>query len=79
VGEDVALAVAAGSEVGAVTERRGARIALDLVATARAVLRAAGVRRVADTGLCTACERRRFFSYRRDGETGRQAGIAMRL
>jgi hypothetical protein len=79
VGEDVALAVAAGSEVGAVTERRGARIALDLVATARAVLRAAGIRRVADTGLCTACERRRFFSYRRDGETGRQAGIAMRL
>jgi polyphenol oxidase len=79
VGDDVALAVAAGSEVGAVTERRGGRTYLDLGGTARAVLKAAGIRRVEDSGLCTACERRRFFSHRRDGSTGRQAAVAMRL
>jgi YfiH family protein len=78
VGEDVALAVAAGSDEGAVTEKRDGSIFLDLVATARRVLRAAGVRKVEDTGICTACEGERFFSYRRDGETGRQLALAMR-
>jgi len=30
--------------------------------------------------VCTACERRRFFSHRRDGgRTGRQALVAVRL
>lgn len=79
VGEDVALAVAAAYESGAVTERRKGRLYLDLAATARAALRAIGVRKVEDTGLCTACERRRFFSHRRDGATGRQLALAMRL
>jgi copper oxidase (laccase) domain-containing protein len=78
VGEDVALAVSAGSEAGAVTEKRDGSIFLDLVATAKRVLRSAGVRRVDETGLCTACERDRFFSYRRDGVTGRQLALAMR-
>ncbi len=79
VGPDVTLAVAAGSEAGAVTVRRDGRLFLDLVGTTRAVLRASGVRRVWDTGLCTACEPRRFFSYRRDGVTGRHMALAMRL
>lgn len=79
VGEDVALAVAAASEAGAVTARRSGRIYLDLAGTARAVLRASGVRRLDDAGVCTACESRRFFSHRRDGPTGRQAAVAMRL
>ncbi len=79
VGEDVALAVAAASAAGAVTERRGGRLYLALLGTARGVFRAAGIRRVEDTGLCTACEGRRFFSHRRDGRTGRQAAVAMRL
>lgn len=79
VGEDVALAVAAGSEAGAVTERRGGRRYLDLLETARLVLRARGLRRVEGTGLCTACHPNRFFSHRRDGVTGRQAGVAVRL
>jgi YfiH family protein len=79
VGEDVALAVAAGSEVGAVTRRRDGRIRLDLAATARAALRAAGVRRIEVADVCTACEAGRFFSHRRDGRTGRQAAIAVRL
>jgi purine-nucleoside/S-methyl-5'-thioadenosine phosphorylase / adenosine deaminase len=52
---------------------------LDLKAIARERLEAAGVAEVHDCGLCTACERERFFSHRRDrGVTGRQAGIAWR-
>jgi YfiH family protein len=79
VGEDVALAVSAGSSAAAVTETRDGKLFLDLPGTAERVLRAAGVTKVEDTGLCTACERERFFSYRRDAVTGRQAAIAMRL
>jgi YfiH family protein len=80
VGEDVALAVASGSEAGAVTRRRDRALFLDLAGTARGVLKALGVGRIEDVDLCTACERRRFFSHRRDGGvTGRQAAIAMRL
>ncbi len=80
VGEDVALAVAAASGAGATTELRNGHRYLDLVATVRGLLRHVGVRRVEHTGLCTACERSRFFSYRRDGGvTGRQAAVVMRL
>ena len=78
VGEDVALAVAAASGAGAVTERRGGKLFLDLVGTVKGILRTTGIRRVDDTGLCTACERRRFFSHRRDGTTGRHVAIGMR-
>jgi YfiH family protein len=79
VGEDVARAVARGAEGRAVTSRRGGRIALDLVATAARALRLLGVRRVEVADLCTACHPDRFFSHRRDGTTGRQAAIAVRL
>jgi YfiH family protein len=79
VGEDVALAVSAGSSAGAVTETRDGKLFLDLPGTAKRILRAAGVTRVEDTGVCTACEPKRFFSHRRDGVTGRQVAIAMRL
>ncbi len=77
VGDDVAAAVSAGSGVGAVNERRSGRRLLDLPATAARVFRAAGVRRVEVSGLCTACHDDRFFSHRRDGPTGRQAVVAM--
>jgi len=79
VGADVALAVAAGTQAGAVTERRNGTTRLDLAGTIRAELRALGIRRVDDTGLCTACESGRFFSFRRDEVTGRQAGVAVKL
>lgn len=50
---------------------------LDLAEVARRLLREAGVERVQVAGLCTSCERDRFFSHRRDaGRTGRQAGLA---
>lgn len=79
VGEDVALAVAAGSEAGAVTDRRDGRLFLDLPGTAARVLRRAGIRHADRAEECTACEADRFFSHRRDGVTGRQAMIAMRV
>ncbi|MEX0754021.1 MAG: polyphenol oxidase family protein [Actinomycetota bacterium] len=78
VASDVALAVAAGSEAGAVTSGDGNDLRLDLVATAKQVLGAAGAGLVIDTGLCTACEAERFFSHRRDGTTGRQVAIGTR-
>lgn len=49
---------------------------LDLRAVACAQLRAAGVETIESVDLCTYQEQDRLFSYRRDGETGRQAGIA---
>lgn len=80
VGEDVARAVASTSPGGEGSVRRdGAALRLDLVAAIRAIARAAGVTRVSDTGLCTACETTRFFSHRRDGRTGRQLALAVRL
>ncbi len=52
---------------------------LDLVAAARADLRAGGARDacIADTGACTACEPHWYFSHRRDhGRTGRLWAVA---
>jgi purine-nucleoside/S-methyl-5'-thioadenosine phosphorylase / adenosine deaminase len=49
---------------------------LDLPEAARRQLAQAGVEQVESAGLCTSCERDLFFSYRRDGRTGRQAGVA---
>lgn len=53
---------------------------IDLKAIAAERLRAAGVERVHDVGVCTMCaDPSLFFSHRRDGGlTGRQAGIAWR-
>ncbi|MDO8189558.1 polyphenol oxidase family protein [Conexibacter sp. JD483] len=52
---------------------------IDLKAIARKKLKAAGVGEVHDAGLCTICsDPSLFFSYRRDGVTGRQAGVAWR-
>ena len=47
----------------------------DLYALARRRLAAAGVDRVFGGGYCTYTERERFFSYRRDGVTGRMATL----
>jgi YfiH family protein len=50
---------------------------LDLPEVARRRLAEAGVERIESAGLCASCERKLFFSHRRDhGRTGRQAGIA---
>ena len=48
---------------------------VDLRAGAAALLRAAGVGRVTHAGGCTVEQPSRFYSYRRDGVTGRHAGV----
>jgi YfiH family protein len=77
VGEEVMQAVTSGSGGLAVSERRGGRHYLDLPATAARSFREAGVKQIEVSELCTACLPSRFFSYRRDGTTGRQALISM--
>jgi len=80
VGEDVYQAFA-GPDPGAAAAfapypgRPGKWLA-DLPALAERRLRAAGVPRVQASGLCTASDPARFFSYRRDGATGRMALLA---
>jgi YfiH family protein len=49
----------------------------DLYALARARLGALGVTRIYGGGLCTHGDRQRFFSYRRDGQTGRMASLIL--
>jgi YfiH family protein len=79
VGQEVAVAISAATEAGAITKRVGPHLFLDLAGTAARILKEHGVRSIERDDLCTACETERFFSYRRDGATGRQALIAVRL
>jgi YfiH family protein len=51
---------------------------IDLLAGAQAVLRRTGVGQVEAVGGCTLEQPARFFSYRRDGLTGRHAGVVGR-
>jgi hypothetical protein len=67
--------VAAVVPTSAATSARG-RPALDLVAGAEAILRRAGVEQVRRSGVCTMSDER-FYSYRREGLTGRFAGVVM--
>jgi YfiH family protein len=79
VGPDVAQVVEHTTGRSAVIRRgAGGRIAVDLSATVAGMLEASGSIVVDRVTECTACEADRFFSYRRDGDTGRQALIAMR-
>jgi copper oxidase (laccase) domain-containing protein len=48
---------------------------MDLYALARIKLAEAGIRSVSGGGFCTLTERERFFSYRRDGVSGRMASL----
>ncbi len=56
------------------TTRQGTP-SVDLVAGARAVLRAAGVEAVTAVGGCTLEQPERWYSYRRDRTTGRHGGL----
>jgi polyphenol oxidase len=79
VGAEVAEAVATGSSSGAVRVRRQGKIFLDLPGTALRVMKGAGIGHVEVAEDCTACQPDRFFSHRRDGRTGRQGAVAMRM
>ncbi|MGN6187313.1 MAG: polyphenol oxidase family protein [Conexibacter sp.] len=68
-----------GPEVHEAFGREARRARIDLKAIAAERLEAAGVAEVHDVGLCTICsDPALFFSHRRDGVTGRQAGVAWR-
>jgi len=73
VGADVAEAFR--DEYPAGFTRRGKRYLLDLYALARLKLAAVGVSSVHGGGFCTLTQSDRFFSYRRDGVTGRMASL----
>lgn len=82
VGEDVvaAFAATAHSDQRAQTEAAfvpssNGKWLCDLFALARLRLAAAGVTEVSGGGLCTVSDARRFYSYRRDGQTGRMAAL----
>jgi len=54
------------------------RLQADLFGLARARLRRNGVLRVYGGGLCTVSDPQRFYSYRRDGDTGRMLSFIYR-
>ena len=72
VGDDVRDAFGAAGERAFVRHGPGKWLA-DLPALARLRLAACGVVDVTASGLCTVSDPRRFYSYRRDGVTGRMA------
>ena len=75
VGEDVVDAfTTSGVRRGFVSKGRGKWHA-DLYAIARARLERSGVRSVNGGGYCTFTDSARFFSYRRERETGRMAAL----
>ena len=72
------LAVDAAAEV-AFRPGTGDRWLADVYALARQRLAGAGVTNVHGGGLCTVSDPARFFSYRRDGVTGRMAAVIWRM
>jgi YfiH family protein len=82
VGDDVVAAFAATAHSDQRTQTEAAFVRrpngkwlCDLFALARLRLAAAGVSDVSGGGLCTVSDARRFYSYRRDGQTGRMAAL----
>jgi len=80
VGEDVLRAFTADDEQAAALFRpypgRPGKWLADLASLAALRLRRAGVQDVHVSGMCTYTDHERFFSYRRDGATGRMAMLA---
>jgi YfiH family protein len=74
VGPEVAQAFA-GHDAGLRPGRGDGRWLLDLYTLARLKLAEAGVHAVHGGGLCTFSDPARFFSFRRDGTTGRMASV----
>lgn len=77
VGDEVRAAFVARDPAAAAAflpHREGKWLA-DIYALARQRLAGLGVRRIASADFCTVRDRRDFFSYRRDGVTGRMASL----
>jgi len=72
VGEEVRAAF---KEKDAFSPSRPGRWLLDLYAVARQRLSGRGVERIFGGGYCTFSDPRRFYSYRRDGTSGRMAAF----
>ncbi len=72
----MAFAAMTGAERAFVPARDAAHWYCDLSALAQARLQALGVRTVQHSGCCTCSDSTRFYSWRRDGETGRMATLA---
>jgi YfiH family protein len=79
VGEDVLSAFVALDERTRTAFRpfpdRPGKYLADIYQLARTKLASAGVQRVAGGDFCTVTDARRFYSYRRDGVTGRMASL----
>ncbi len=75
VGPDVAERLNAEHAAAALRSGRAGHWQLDLYQLARMRLAACGVEAVYGGGECTLSDFTRFFSYRRDGVTGRQASL----
>lgn len=78
VGAEVRAAFVAAEPAAAAEFRpgRAGRWLADLPALARRRLAACGVTEVHGGGLCTFADPARFYSFRRDGQTGRMAALA---
>lgn len=80
VGDDVleAFCAAAPERRSAFRSHKPGKWLCDLPALARDALRRAGVTRIYGGDLCTHTDARRFYSYRRDGITGRMTALIWR-
>ena len=80
VGPEVVEAVQAACPPWAdVARSTNGRVHLDLPGAVHAQLQAAGVERIEDCGLCTACRVDEFFSHRAEGGRTGRFGVAMGL
>jgi YfiH family protein len=77
VGDEVRDAFVARSDTfaAAFSPVRAGHWLFDLFAAARLELQAAGIRRIYGGGVCVHSDPQRFFSFRRDGATGRMAAF----
>jgi YfiH family protein len=66
---------AAADRAFAPVEAREGKYLADIYLLARLALARAGVQRVSGGGLCTVSDSQRFYSFRRDGVTGRMAAL----